>query len=74
MKTFVYLVFTCFISTGSFMCGLNSPSIWPGYLIGFAVWVWFAWNFDARQKRARERRNREKMLNMMLNKVLRSKD
>ena len=55
MRTFVYLVFTCFISVGAFMGALNSAAIWPGYLLGFGVWVWFVWNLDTRRRKAADR-------------------
>ena len=58
MRTFVYLVFTCFISAGAFMGALNSANIWPGYLLGFGVWVWFIWNLDNRRKKAEAKRYR----------------
>jgi hypothetical protein len=59
MKTFVYLVFTCFISTGAFMGALYSPSPFPLYGVGFGIWALFLWGLNRRMKKNAERRDME---------------
>lgn len=60
MKTFVYLVFTCFISTGAFMGALYSKTPMLLYAIGFGVWALFVWGVYRRMKKNDERRSRER--------------
>jgi hypothetical protein len=60
MKTFVYLVFTCFISTGAFMGALYSKTPMLLYAVGFGVWALFIWGLFRRMKKNDERRNMER--------------
>ena len=63
MKTFVYLVFTCFISTGAFMGALYSKTPFLLYAVGFGIWVLFIWGLNRRMKKNAERRDRERYFN-----------
>ncbi|GAC1314112.1 MAG: hypothetical protein NVSMB24_38340 [Mucilaginibacter sp.] len=63
MKTFVYLVFTCFISTGAFMGALYSKTPFLLYAVGFGIWVLFLWGLNRRMKKNAERRDRERYFN-----------
>jgi len=63
MKTFVYLVFTCFISTGAFMGALYSKTPFLLYALGFGIWVLFLWGLNRRMKKNAERRDRERYFN-----------
>lgn len=60
MKTFIYLAFTCFISTGAFMGALYSKIPMILYAVGFGVWVLFIWGVKRRMKKNDERRNMER--------------
>ena len=60
MKTFVYLVFTCFISTGAFLGALNAPSPFALYALGFGIWALFLWGLNRRMKKNAERRDMER--------------
>jgi protein-S-isoprenylcysteine O-methyltransferase Ste14 len=60
MKTFVYLIFTCFISTGAFMGALYSQTPMLLYAVGFGVWVLFIWGIYRRMKKNDERRSMER--------------
>jgi hypothetical protein len=60
MKTFVYLVFTCFISTGAFMGALYSKTPFLLYAVGFGIWALFLWGLNRRMKKNAERRNMER--------------
>ena len=59
MKTFIYLIFTCFISTGGFLGALNGRHPFVLYGVGFGVWAWFLWGLSRRMKKQAERRQRE---------------
>lgn len=63
MKTFVYLVFTCFISTGAFMGALYSKTPLLLYAVGFGIWVLFLWGLNRRLKKNAECRDRERYFN-----------
>jgi protein-S-isoprenylcysteine O-methyltransferase Ste14 len=60
MKTFVYLVFTCFISTGAFMGALYSKTPMMLYAVGFGIWALFIWGVYRRMKKNDERRDMER--------------
>ena len=60
MKTFVYLVFTCFISTGAFMGALYSKTPFLLYAVGFGIWALFIWGVLRRMKKNDERRSMER--------------
>lgn len=60
MKTFVYLIFTCFISTGAFMGALSSETPFLLYAVGFGIWALFLWGLNRRMKKNAERRDMER--------------
>ncbi|QEC78960.1 hypothetical protein [Mucilaginibacter ginsenosidivorax] len=60
MKSFVYLVFTCFISTGAFMGALYSKTPLLLYAVGFGIWALFIWSAFRRTKKNAERREMER--------------
>ena len=61
MKTFLYLIITCFISTGAFMGALNMKNPFPAFAIAFGIWALFLWGYNNRSKKAAERRSRERL-------------
>jgi hypothetical protein len=63
MKTALYLVFTCFISTGAFLSALHSKTPFILYAVGFGVWALFIWGLLRRMKKLSERRFREQQFN-----------
>ena len=60
MKTFVYLVFTCFISTGAFLGALNSKTPLLLYAVAFGIWGLFLWGLNRRMKKKAERQDMER--------------
>ncbi len=60
MKTFVYLIFTCFISTGAFIGALYSKTPMILYAVGFGIWALFLWGISRRMKKNAERRYQER--------------
>ena len=63
MKTVVYLIFTCFISTGAFMGALYSKTPFLLYAVGFGIWALFLWGLNRRMKKDADRRDRERYFN-----------
>ncbi|QEM04963.1 hypothetical protein DIU31_016115 [Mucilaginibacter rubeus] len=63
MKTFVYLIFTCFISTGAFYGALYSKTPLLLYAVGFGIWALFIWGLNRRMKKNAERRDMERHFN-----------
>jgi len=61
MKTAIYLVLTCFISTGAFMAELNMKNPLPAFLIAFGVWAWFGWGCSRRARKSSQKKFREQM-------------
>lgn len=60
MKTFVYLIFTCFISTGALYGALYSKTPFLLYAVGFGIWALFLWGLNRRMKKNSERRDMER--------------
>ena len=61
MKTFLFFIITCFISTGAFMGALNMKNPFPAFCIAFGIWALFLWSYHGRSKRAAEKRSRERL-------------
>jgi hypothetical protein len=56
MKTVIYFIGTCFISTGALLGALNAKNPFPLFLIAFGVWALFLWGYDKRNKKMVRRR------------------
>jgi hypothetical protein len=66
MKTAIYLIITCFISTGAFLAALGAKHPFLLYAAGFGMWAWFLWGLSRRtKKRAAKREREEQFLNFM---------
>ena len=61
MKTVVYFVLTCLISTGLLLAALNEKNPLPEFIPAFAIWLLFFWTYARRMKRREERRSMEKL-------------
>ena len=61
MKTAVYFIFTCLISTGAFMGALKATTPFPLFGIGFGIWALFLWGVNRRMRKNAERRGRERI-------------
>jgi len=60
MKTAIYFIITCFISTGALLGATNAKNPFPLFGIAFGIWVLFIWGYNKRSKKNAERRNHEK--------------
>lgn len=61
MKTFIYLVGTCLISTFAFFGALTMKNPFPCFAVAFGIWALFIWGWNRRSKKEAARRNRERM-------------
>jgi hypothetical protein len=61
MKTAIYFIITCFISTGALLGATNAKNPFPAFAIAFGIWALFLWGYNRRSKKEAERRNRERM-------------
>jgi len=73
MKTAIYFIITCFISTGAMMGALNAKNPFPAFAIAFGMWAWFLWGYNRRSKRETEKRNRERLFEEYLRKQPRNR-
>lgn len=61
MKTALYFILSCFISTGALLGATNSHNPFPGFGIAFGVWAVFIWGYNKRSRKASERRFKERI-------------
>jgi hypothetical protein len=61
MKTFIYFVFTCFISTGALFGAMNAHNPFPAFAVAFGIWALFLWGYNKRSKAKSEKRAREQL-------------
>jgi hypothetical protein len=74
MKTTVYFLFSCFISTGAFMGALYAQYPLFLYLLGFGIWVLFIWGYNSRSKKKAETDQRERMFREHMHMQYRKQD
>lgn len=61
MKTLVYFILTCFISTGAFFAASNMKEPFPAFAVAFGIWIPFVIYLTRRQRRIAERKSMERM-------------
>lgn len=61
MKTGLYFVATCFISTFAFWGALSMQNPFPCFAVAFGIWALFFWGWNRRMKKQTERRSREQL-------------
>jgi membrane protein implicated in regulation of membrane protease activity len=61
MKTAIYFILACFISTGAFLAALNMKNPWPAFIVAFGSWALFFWGWNRRVKKQAERRSGERL-------------
>ena len=66
MKTAIYFIITCFISTGALLGETNAKNPFPAFAIAFGIWALFLWGYNRRSKKEAERRNREKLFEQFM--------
>ncbi len=60
MKTAIFFIFTCFISTGAFMAALNLRNPFPAFAVAFGIWGLFIRFYIRRSSKQAERRHMER--------------
>jgi hypothetical protein len=74
MKTGLYFVATCFISTFAFFGALSMKNPFPAFAVAFGIWALFLWGYARRSKKEAERRSRERLFeDYMRSKIQNSK-
>jgi len=73
MKTAIYFIITCFISTGALLGATNAKNPFPAFAIAFGIWALFLWGYNRRSKKEVERRNRERIFEEYLRQQMRNK-
>jgi hypothetical protein len=73
MKTAIYFIITCFISTGALLGATNAKNPFPAFAIAFGIWILFLWGYNRRSKKEAERRNRERMFEEHLRQQMRNR-
>jgi hypothetical protein len=71
MKTIVYFIFTCFISTGCMFGALNAPNPFPLFAVAFGIWGLFFYGCHKRGKRKAEQLNRERLFEAFVREQMR---
>ena len=61
MKTTIYFIITCCISTGAFMAATNMKFPFPAFIVAFGIWAVFFWGWNRRSKKQAERRSQEQL-------------
>jgi hypothetical protein len=51
MKTTIYFIFTCLISTGALLGALNAKNPFPAFIVAFGIWAVFLWGYSRRAKK-----------------------
>ena len=73
MKTAIYFIITCFISTGALLGATNAKNPFPAFGIAFGIWILFLWGYNRRSKKEAERRNRERLFEEYMREQLRKR-
>ena len=73
MKTALYFIITCFISTGALLGATNAKNPFPLFGIAFGIWALFLWGYNRRSKKEAERRNRERLFEEYMREQLRKR-
>jgi len=61
MRTTIYFILTCLISTGALLGGLHAKNPYPNFAIMVAIWALFIWGYNRRSKKESERRSQERL-------------
>ena len=73
MKTVVYFILTCCISTGAFFAATNMKNPFPAFIAAFGIWVLFFWGWNRRLKKNARRRDMERQFENFMRTKLRNR-
>jgi len=54
MKTFLFFIFTCLVSTGAMFGAMHESNPFPNFAVAFGIWILFIW-VQGRRTRKRNR-------------------
>ena len=73
MKTAIYFIITCFISTGALLGATNAKNPFTAFAVAFGIWILFLWGYNRRSKKEAERRNRERLFEDYMREQMRNR-
>lgn len=73
MKTAIYFIITCFISTGALLGATNAKNPFAAFAVAFGIWILFLWGYNRRSKKEAERRNRERLFEDYMREQMRNR-
>ncbi len=73
MKTALYFIITCFISTGALLGATNAKNPFTAFAVAFGIWILFLWGYNRRSKKEAERRNRERLFEDYMREQMRNR-
>jgi hypothetical protein len=56
MKTTLFFIFTCLVSTGAMLGALHEKNPFPNFAVALGIWLFFIW-VQGRRSRKRNRQN-----------------
>ena len=56
MKTTLFFIFTCLVSTGAMLGALHATNPFPNFAVAFGIWIFFIW-VQGRRSRKRNRQH-----------------
>ena len=59
MRTFLFFIFTCLVSTGAMLGALHEKNPFPNFALAFGIWVFFVWVQTRRAKKRNRQQNGE---------------
>lgn len=59
MRTFLFFIFTCLVSTGALLGGLHAKNPFPNFAIAFGIWVLFIWVQGRRSRKLNQQARNE---------------
>ncbi len=74
MKTIVYFIITCCISTGAFFAATNMKNPFPAFAVAFGIWAFFFWGWNRRTKKLNDKRSREKLFENYMRSTLNNRN
>ena len=69
MRTFLFFIFTCLVSTGAMLGALHATNPFPNFAIAFGIWALFIWI----QSRRARKKNRQQYGERQFREFMRSK-
>jgi hypothetical protein len=59
MKTFLFFIFACLVSTGAMLSALHETNPFSNFALAFGIWVFFVWVQGRRARKRSRQQNGE---------------